>query len=484
MLCFYRKIQPIACVLCTLCLLSPVEILAKIPSSNTAKKSLQKITSQNSRTGRRAPSSIKKVSARSFRKNKKNQIQINIDRNSVSSYEKFKEENAKTQLIDIFDSSLFDTPPTYLKPLPNWLHDSDLIEKRSQIIGSQSGTFEGWWKMAIDGFSFQSQSTDGEQMIRAKLNAKILTQLTNSLFARAEFELLTGSGSIQKIYKKLEAFDKIYHKEIAFLWTASDWLTMHFGAINQRFLGAPLLMADIPFPSLLEEIHLSAPDKHELHLNFQQAITNTFSDDNSYNTQKLTKTPLFLTHSIFWTYDPKTFYKVKMRGTFFHFSNLTRDIAINAMLYGNTISGSPGDFKHKYYGAYLALEPSFQIFSNLGLQLKIHHIDNWNIPNEDNFSQGELYSLSVPFDVTENLRITTTLEYFVNQSDSSVGYYSSETYGHNNRQGYLGNITFDLYNKNMAIGLGVLRSYPVRKDSISKNQTYFLLFLRTNYAKI
>ena len=408
--------------------------------------------------------------------------------------EKINKESANPQIIEIFNSTIFDktffetntnTKTKRSKPSSSrmWLHDPEIQEKRNKVIGSQSNTFESWWKIDLEGF-LSKDDLDYTQVIRTKINTKIITQFMDSFFAKAEFELFTSSGSIQKIYQRIGESNGISQREILLLWKATNWLTIQLGAVNQGFLRSPLLLGDIPFPSLVENIELFKGEQHSLSLSLQEAIPTTFSDKHSLRVQSLAKTPLLLTSSFFWNYDPKSFYKVTLNSTIFHYNPLPSDIALASKFYGNTVVHQPSIFKYRYTGIYIGLEPSFQIFPKLGVKLKAHYIHN--IKNTaSNYNRGELYSLQIPFDITENIRITPVFEYFRNQPDSSVAYYNSERYGHSNRTGFVGEVILNFYNRNIELGFRHLRSSAFKESgSLKKEQVYYLFFLRTNYAKI
>ncbi len=406
--------------------------------------------------------------------------------------EKINKESANPQIIEIFNSTLFDktffdtsSKRKRSRPSPSlmWLHDPEIQEKRSQVIGSESNIFESWWKINLGGFSLEDD-LDFTQVIRTKINTKVITQFMDSFFAKAEFELFTSSGSIQKIYQRIGETNGISQREILLLWRATNWLTIQVGAINQGFLQSPLLLGEIPFPSLIKNIELFKGEQHNLSLTLQGAIPTTFSDKHSLRVQELAKTPLLLTSSFFWHYDPNSYYKVTLNSTLFHYSPLPSDIALASKFYGNTVVHQPSVFKYRYSGFYIGLEPSFQIFPNVGVKLKAHYIHNTR-DTAPNHNRGELYSIQIPFDITENIRITPVFEYFRNQSDSAVAYYNSERYGHSSRTGFVGEVILNLYNRNLEVGFRHLRSSAVREQgSLKTDQIYYLLFLRTNYAKI
>ena len=384
--------------------------------------------------------------------------------------------------INIFESTLF---TNFEKQSPSfmWLYDQELYKKRTQIAGAYHMVLESWWKMHLESF-YRTDRAANQIVIRPMVNAKFLTRFYPSLFARVEFELMTGSGSVQEIFKRVGEINGIRHREIFFLWTASRWLALQFGAINQKFLNAPLLMASNPFLSVVQNINMDSGENYDLLLKFQQAVPNTFSDSNSIYTQGISKTPLFATGSLIWNYHPKSFYTIKTYNTFFHFHHLPNDIANASSAYGNTpAAGDVAIFKYDYTGFYLSVEPLVQLLPNTGVQLKAHYIHNLMV-KEQNLNKGLLYGIQIPIDLTENTRITPGFEYFTNQPDSSVAYYNSEWYGHNNRTGYAVEVTVNLYDHNIEIGMRYMNTHSLREQAVIQEQDYFLLFFRTNYAKI
>jgi len=426
----------------------------------------------------------------SIETNQEEDLRIKMQpRGSLS--EKVSKESVNPQIIEIFDSTLFNSESEYLKsPSFMWLHNPEIKRGRSQIIGSQNSIFEVWWKMDLDGI-LQQDRIDATAVVRTRVYGKVFTRFTSSFFAKAEFELATSSGSIQRIYERTGETNGIGQREVYFLWKATRWLNVQFGVINQSFLKAPLLLSNIPLPSVVESIDLFSGKHNDLSLSFQQAVPVSFSDAHSIHTQSLVKMPLLITKSLFWNHNPKTSYIVRFCGTFYHFNKLPADIAATSLLYGNSVVDVPRKFKHGYTGFYFGLEGEGQLFPNVGLKTKLHYINNIAIErngiNADEYadlSQGVLYSLQLPIDITKNIRITPIFEWFVNQPDASVGYYNSERYGRSDRTGYLGEIVVNFYNRNMELGFRHMRSRAVRTSSLKDRQMFFLLFLRTNYAKI
>ena len=77
---------------------------------------------------------------------------------STTLKERVSTQTANPQIIEIFNSTLFDTEPKKQKDSSfMWLHDPDLKEKRSEIIGSKLSTFEAWWKIDLEAFLLDDQ---------------------------------------------------------------------------------------------------------------------------------------------------------------------------------------------------------------------------------------------------------------------------------------------------------------------------------------
>ena len=419
-----------------------------------------------------------------------NKIQVQPD--PISLQEKIQKESThRPAIIESFNSTLFkgrrdkSTSQKKEKPALKWLFKRDIKEKREQIKGSRKSAFESYWKIDLDSFIWEAD-TGQKWVLRTRLNAKVLTEFTKEFFAKAEFELLTGTGTVQEIYQRTGEINGISQREVLFLWRATNWLTVEFGAINQSFLQSPLLLSDIPFPSIIGSIELYKEGKHDVSLSFQLATPNTFSTDNSISLQSIVDMPLLFTKSLFWYYDSKSFYNINFNASFFAYSSLPSDVAVSSLQRGNTVeTGEPVFFKYQYDGFYLGVEPTFKVLPRLGLKLKAHYIINVNKEaREKNLNQGELWSVQIPFDITESVRVTPTLEYFNNQPDSAIAYYNSERYGHSNRKGFVGELIFNFYDRNLSTGFRYHTSQAVREGGLRGEQYYFLIFLRTDYAKI
>ena len=382
----------------------------------------------------------------------------------------------------VFNPTLFMQFKDNNPSLP-WLYDQEIIRKRNRIMGSHRMMVESWWKTNLESFYLTDRSTN-QMVIRPKLNTKFLTHFYTHLHAVMELELVTGSGTIQEIFQRVGEINGVRHREIFLLWSATNRIAIKLGAINQKFLNAPLLMANNPFLSIVEKMNILSNNHHDIAINLQQSIPNTFSDSNSIYTQRITNTPFFATHSLIWNYHPKSFYTIKTYSTFFQFHSLPNNIAAASMVYGNTPQeGDLSEFKYGYMGGYFSVEPVLRLFPNMEVRLKLHYIHNMKV-TEKFKNQGAIYGIHIPFDLTENIRLTPGFEYFVNHSDSSVAYYNSEKYGHNDRKGAAIELKLNLYDRNIELGMRYMNTDSLMEQALIQEQDYFSFFFRTNYAKI
>ena len=383
---------------------------------------------------------------------------------------------------DTFNSTVFKADKTSPSSVI-WLHDPTRQEKRSRIH-TESIPFEFWWKNKSEAF-LTLDKANKTGVLRNKAGAKILSRLFNNFYGHAEFELRTSSGSIQKIYQEAgESNNMISQKEFSLLWQANEKFTLKGGAVNQSFLNAPLLMSDIAFPSLVASFTAHKNKTNSLSFHAQPALLNTFSESNLISTQDDAGLPLFFTLSASASrVHPK--YTINIHFTGFLFYGLTNDILRESLPYGNTPAKDYYTFHYKYRGFHAGIEPSFQLFTNLGLKLKLHYLNNMNSTTKNTpVNQGILGGITIPIDITANMRAAFSLEGFINQPDSSVGYYSSERYGRNDRKGWAVEGIMNLYNRNMDLGFRYLRTHPIREMSLRGTQDYYLFFVRANYAKI
>ena len=479
---FLRKMKG----LCKYSLLFLIICLMSSPSyAQTSKKAV--LTAQTDKN-----KSTKFKFSKRNRKIKKSNLKIKVQPKPLPSLdETIRQVDANiNKMTDVFDSTLFKANNNNQSTLI-WLHDSDFLDNRSKITNTKPPKFEFWWKYRLAS-SYVSSIDTPQSIAFLDLDAKVLSQWSPSLFGQAEFELslAAGSGSGNK--------NKITGKEIIILWKTYPWLTLKPGIINQTFLKSPLLMEEDsskPFFGIVENINLFKKDKHTVSMNVQQAVPeNSVEADRTYIQQLLEfSTPLFFTQSTLWHYDPKSYYKINSHLTWFYFHALNDStIPENSKLYGNTMAKNNKIFEYPYYGLYTGIEPSFKIFPKLKLNLKFHYINNLGVfftnlkleEPETYLNQGFLISINTPLDMTEDLRITPKIEYFYIQPDATIGYYGTENYGYTNSHGFLGEIITNIYTINMEIGCRFIMSWPIKNRGLKQEQFDFLIFVRSNYARI
>ena len=83
------------------------------------------------------------------------------------------------------------------------------------------------------------------------------------------------------------------------------------------------------------------------------------------------------------------------------------------------------------------------------------------------------------------MEIKLTGAYFANQSDSSVAFYNTEDYGHNNRKGWFVKLENHLYESGITFGISYVDSVPINwTPSYIKKSRSLMFFIGTNYVQI
>ena len=263
------------------------------------------------------------------------------------------------------------------------------------------------------------------------------------------------------------------------------YLIFRFGAIKQDFLQAPLLITDKTFPSLIQEFSFDWQNKAKLTVFLQEAIMSNAGEITKRESQIIKGFPPFLTSSFFFDFDDFMEVDIKEKLTFFYMANLSPAIANRSRIYGNRIRGQRSDsqFEYKFLGFYNSLNVKKTLSDKWILEVGGDMIYNFLAP--DAYNQGERLYSSLYHNYKDFIELKLTGEYFANQSDTSVAYFNSELYGHNNRVGGRFSLQSHFYSSGLTLGLSYIGSLPINgKGSPIGFSSAFAFFLRSNYVSI
>ena len=351
-------------------------------------------------------------------------------------------------------------------------------------FSQRSRDFQSYWKADFKIYTLTDRSTTNT-ISSTEVYGKIHWMILDNFSIHLQGLIVGRNGFSQSVYDRDDRRRGFHFLEGYLKYKRNPSFEVVFGNIKQDFLQAPLLITDKTFPSLKETVHLNFFSNIKGRLVFQQAIPDNATENVRRATQ-IISTPLFLTSSLFLdkSLGFKQF-KIQQNFTSFYFTNLSSAVADKGRLYGNSVnySGSDSDFKFKFYGIYSSTKSRFSLTDVWIAELGFDFLHNFGA--QDTFNQGERLYTSIYKNFQNILEIKITGEYFTNQSDSSVAYYNSELYGHNNRIG--GGLRLESYFYKSGINLGMSYRYsqPIEKLRTTTGKGhYFLLYVGTNYVSI
>ena len=355
-----------------------------------------------------------------------------------------------------------------------------------KLFNSQREKFKFYTKADYSPYTvFDSARND--IVFRLEVFGKLDWRVSDTFSVYIQGSLLGRDGFTQSLHRREHRKEGFNFLEWFVKYDYSRYLELQHGFIKQDFLKAPLLMTDRTFPALLESFSFSLPWDIQGRLVFQQAIPNSADEDVRRSSQIKDK-PYFFTHSLFMKTKshPLLFNSdVEENLTFFHFTELPSAVALKGKIYGNSIrgEGSASEFKYGFFGLHNNLKWKFPVHDSWIVELGWDHL--WNFRARSRLNMGGRYYISVFHDFYNLMEIRGTWELFGNQSDSSVAFYNSELYGHNNRQGFGLELKGHFYQSGLTVGARYIFSRPIEKQlSPFGEGHYFAIHIGTNYVSI
>lgn len=348
----------------------------------------------------------------------------------------------------------------------------------------EEGSIQAYWKVAFKPKAFYNRTTVNTN-ISAEIYGKVRWELVEDLSFHTQILVLGRNGFTQSIYDRDDRVRGLNLLEGFFEWEASSDLSLKIGNIQQNFLIAPLLISDRTFPSVMGELSLANND--QLSLLFRVAIPDNSSESVQRETQIIKGVPLFLISSLMF-HSSDFLFDSSVRETFslFHYYNLSPAVADKSRIYGNTIkrTGSDSTFAYPYLGLHNNISVQKLLSKFWIIELGLEFVYNFLAPDTKN--EGMRIYSSLYHNYNNFMELKLIGELFANQSDSSVAYYNSETYGHNNRKGFLTKLQSHFYNSGITVGADFVYSDPINDPDKSPigSAFSFSVFLKTNYVSI
>ena len=347
------------------------------------------------------------------------------------------------------------------------------------FVEKNRGT-ESFWNANYGLKSFSSEGSN-EALIKVELLGQFKGQLMEPLYVHTKGLIVGRSGHTQSVLDRTDRVSGFHVLEFYFHWRAFPDFSILHGIIEQSFLSAPFLITDRSFPSVIGEWSVDSFSDFDLKFLFQMAIANNFTEQ-AKRASDLQKAPLFMTSSVFLDWSTVFDASVEEKLTVFHYYNLPSDIAQRSRVYGNDTSGSGSSTVFDY--SFLGFHNNFsfqKVLSDLwALSAGFEFIYNLMAPNTKN--EGFRIYSSVYHNYKEIMEFKLTGELFANQSDTSVAYYNSETYGHNNRKGLLARVESHFFRSGLTLETELVYSEPISfsERSTIREAYSFSIALKTN----
>jgi len=301
-------------------------------------------------------------------------------------------------------------------------------------------------------------------------NVSIRQNLTDNLNARAKagLDLETGSNKSVKLdeYKPTQGI----YLEHAFLdYSPATFLNIQVGAINQKFIGSPLLVGATIFLGIKEKLFYRA-DGQEFFIEAEQAIPNNHtlasrigSVDEGNANFLLATAGAALTGN---------FLSLKVNVSYFQFSNLSHGVAAESSFMGNSITnhstGANAEYLYDFSGLNTGYHLAMQIKPHIELYHATQYLFNRNAPDGRNTGYLSKVGLQV-----KNYNLYS--EIFYNESDSSPAYYNDKYYGHNNRKGMALGAAIEWKKYQLTLDAKYIQANVIEQD-LNQSPTDIILF--------
>ena len=349
-------------------------------------------------------------------------------------------------------------------------------------------SLKAFWKAAFNPKVFYGKNTTGA-IIVMEIYGKLSWDLIETLSVHTQGLIVGRSGFTQFIHDRQDRPSGSYLQEGFFKWKPYSYFSLKTGIIEQSFLEAPLLITDKAFPSFQGKLSLNNFfSSSKLSVLLQVAMPTNTIEAIQREHQFVRGYPLFLSYSTF--FNSSDFFlggDIKEKLTLFSYYNLPPAVAAWSRIHGNTVPPrikSDSTFDYTYVGLHNHLSWKLN-FSELWVsEIGMDFLYNFGAPKKKN--QGTRLYSAVYHNYKDFTEVKVVGEIFANQSDSSVAYYNSETYGHNNRMGFLTKFQSHFYNSGLTAGVSFTNSWPINYSGESPigYSMSFAVFLMTNYIPI
>lgn len=304
-----------------------------------------------------------------------------------------------------------------------------LRQKSSQ----QEQIYWGAWSFGLSGQTF-SDLTDSETYAAAKLNLLGGMNLIEGLKIKADLSVVGASGFSQNRFGRDSLGSGINIHEAMAVINDGGILQLDAGIINQKYHNAPLLVSSLPFPGLRQTLRWKT-NRFEIGARAQQSIPTSRTLDSQKRSEK-ESTPSFLTQGLYINALATPTTKIELAASQFRFENLPTSVADSSRVLGNNVpfsTAAQSSFFFDFQGQFYTGSLEQKITDSLGVFGTALLLENKEAPKA--FNRGFLTEAGIALKIRDH-KLQVSAAQFFNESDSSVAFYNSSKFGHNNMKGY------------------------------------------------
>lgn len=289
------------------------------------------------------------------------------------------------------------------------------------------------------GFSSFANEREQEQSIGLSVDGDLRMRLLPRLTLSARGSARLASGYAQSRFGDQVPSSGLSLQEVVMaariLNFDSAKLTLSAGAVNQRDLGADLLVSSQPFPGVREILTVGSK-AFSVRLWAQQTIPT--SKTLSTRSIDAEVTPSFMTETAELMIEPLDGLKAKAYATHFVFNNLPSAVAVDSVVYGNTTDETgplTSQFKYRFEGFLGGGSVEAELGRSMGLGLNGYLVQNAAAP--EGYRNAQKIETFLRIGLPGDIDLTPSAGVFFSESDVAPGFYNSSELGHNNRQGWM-----------------------------------------------
>jgi hypothetical protein len=329
------------------------------------------------------------------------------------------------------------------------------------------------WKTSLGYQTFES-ITDSSTIASGGFVFDGQGKLANELYLRAKAQMRFESGASQSLYREIDQNNGLFIREAYADYRPFSFLRFKAGAISQGHLNAPLLVSNRSFPAVTEKLIISKGNTAII-LKAQQAIPTSSSFDQERSEKE--EQASFQTQTL---EGRAVLGNLLLKGyiTNFEFKNLPSKVAFQSSVFGNTVPDNDigfSNFVFDYAGQVMGAEAILK-FGAYEYGAGIQQIENTEALEKFNMGRLGFVRAILPFGDHE---LALRFENFFNESDSSVAFYNSALYGHNNRVGYSASAKYSFRDRGFAINAGYVNSDVINQRALESQEEKFALQLET-----